>query len=196
MIRLIATVTARVFMGSEAASQDRWITLTTDFVLDGIKYAQALRPWPSWLRPFVYLFLPQRLPVLAQLAEGRTFVATSIKAQTDSPVEQPAPLLYHMTHDPKSKEAKNLDAQLKHQMILAVGGIHTTTAVLTQCLYDLVAYPQYIPVLRQEVVEVLKKSGGSWTRQSLGELKKMDSFIREVHRLSSPNLSKSPVQNL
>jgi len=44
------------------------------------------------------------------------------------------------------------------------------------------AYPQYLPILREEASQVIGECG--WTKDALDRLSKLDSFIRETQRLS------------
>ncbi len=49
--------------------------------------------------------------------------------------------------------------------------------------YNLAAYPQYIPELRQEIRTVLAEHNGVFTSAALQAMKKVDSFIKETMRL-------------
>lgn len=51
----------------------------------------------------------------------------------------------------------------------------------TNALYDLAAHPEYIAPLRAEAEAVVAEHG--WTKAAMGELHKLDSFIRESHRI-------------
>ena len=48
-------------------------------------------------------------------------------------------------------------------------------------LYRLLANPEYIELLRQEVDPVIAQEG--WTKSGMDKLHKTDSFIREVQRI-------------
>jgi hypothetical protein len=50
----------------------------------------------------------------------------------------------------------------------------------TQALYDLAARPQYIQPMREEVEAVIQEEG--WTKAALGQMYKVDSFIKESMR--------------
>jgi cytochrome P450 len=62
--------------------------------------------------------------------------------------------------------------------------VNTTSQTLTNCIFNLATYPEYLDVLREEVQEVLAEIGGVWTLDSMSKLKKMDSFIKETLRHS------------
>jgi cytochrome P450 len=61
--------------------------------------------------------------------------------------------------------------------------------MITSSLYDLAAHPEYIPILREEVNEVFEKFDGEWNPESMSQLKKMDSFVKESQRLGGAAVS-------
>lgn len=70
--------------------------------------------------------------------------------------------------------------------ILHLGSLLTSDSrLLTNVLFDLAARPEYVELLREEAQDVLKLNGGEWTLESMGQLRKMDSFIKESQRYFS-----------
>ncbi|KAI0690391.1 cytochrome P450 [Cerioporus squamosus] len=61
-----------------------------------------------------------------------------------------------------------------------LGALHTTSMSLTNALYDLAAHPEYAQPLRDEIAPILAAEG--WTKQALGKMWKVDSFLKESHR--------------
>ena len=194
MLRMLGILTARVMIGPSAPRDDLWVTLTTDYVQTAIRYCHSLKAWPSLLRPVVYRFLPDHKEIERCLEKGRGMIVRTIKDFDDNEAtgvgqQQPTSVLYGMSRKKEENSLKAIERHLKEQMNLAVGGIHTTSAVLTQTLFELTAHPEYISPLRAEVVQAMDKCGGSLTKANSWEMYKLDSFIREAHRLNSPNLS-------
>jgi len=52
----------------------------------------------------------------------------------------------------------------------------------TQALFHLAAHAEYIEPLREEMEAVLLEEG--WTKQAMGKMNKLDSFLKESQRLS------------
>ena len=52
--------------------------------------------------------------------------------------------------------------------------------MLTQSLYRILAHPEYIEPLRQEIDAVIAKEG--WTKTGMDSMHKVDSFLRETFR--------------
>jgi cytochrome P450 len=200
MLRILGILTARVMMGSSAPHDKHWVTLTTDYVLSGIKYAHELKRWPAFLRPLVYRFMPSYPIVQKQLDGGRKIIAQAVKEakEQDSeglPPPKPPHVMWEFSREPQASTQKAIDRYLREQMNLAVGGIHTTSSVATQTIFQLVAHPEFIPILRREVVEAVGKCGGKLDKAALWSMSRLDSFIRETHRLASPNLSEFHIRN-
>lgn len=55
-------------------------------------------------------------------------------------------------------------------------------------LYDVAAHPDCIPSLREEIQEVVRDQG--WTKDAVGKLLKLDSFMRESQRFNGTSASK------
>lgn len=193
---MLGILTARVMIDQEAPHNDTWVTLSTEYVQSGTTYAHDLKFWPAFLRPVVCRFLPQYAQIQRQLDSGRSALVKAIEGFTERenngiPEPQPTSVLYHMSRKAAGTSSTVIDMHLKEQMNLAVGGIHTTSSVLTQTLFELSAHPEYIPELRKEVLDTLAKFEGVLSKAALWDMYKLDSFIREAHRLNSPNLSKN-----
>lgn len=62
----------------------------------------------------------------------------------------------------------------------------------TKILFHLVSDPSLVHELREEVEMVLaaKPDGSEWTKDKLGELHRMDSFLRECIRVHGIHMSK------
>jgi hypothetical protein len=58
--------------------------------------------------------------------------------------------------------------------------------MLTQVLYRLLANPEYVEPLRQEVDAVTTEEG--WTKAGIDKMYKVDSFLRETQRLDGLGL--------
>ena len=59
--------------------------------------------------------------------------------------------------------------------------INSCQQTFAQVLYRLLANPEYIEPLRQEVDEVIKEEG--WTKAGIDKMHKVDSFLRETQRI-------------
>ena len=62
---------------------------------------------------------------------------------------------------------------------------------LTNALYDLAAYPQYVDAMREEVEAVIASEG--WTKAAMGKMRKVDSFLKESQRMAAGG-RKAPIR--
>lgn len=66
--------------------------------------------------------------------------------------------------------------------------IHTTSMTVTNTLLDLYTSPrkeEFVAGIREEVRRVLDANGGTWTKQAVNDLVRVDSAIKESMRLST-----------
>ena len=68
--------------------------------------------------------------------------------------------------------------------IVSSNADYISTQTFTQTLYRLLAHPEYIEPLRQEVEAVVAEEG--WTKAGMDKMHKIDSFVRETQRIDGP----------
>ncbi|KAJ5307467.1 hypothetical protein N7476_008123 [Penicillium atrosanguineum] len=72
------------------------------------------------------------------------------------------------------------------------GASFNTTVVLMQCLCELATRPEYVNLIRQEVISTIKIHKNTWTKEAVESMKKLDSFIKESHRYNCFDLAGTP----
>ena len=68
------------------------------------------------------------------------------------------------------------------QLAIGAVSVNTTSQLITNAVFNLATYPEYVPMLKTEIDTVLQEAGGQWTLESMGKLKKLDSFVKETLR--------------
>ena len=71
---------------------------------------------------------------------------------------------------------------------------HNSAIAALQAMYNLCAMPECIPVLRTEAERALGQSKGVWTLETLNNLHRLDSFLKESQRLNSLSFRKSKIK--
>jgi hypothetical protein len=56
-----------------------------------------------------------------------------------------------------------------------------TIQAFTDVLYDLAAHPEYVAPMREELEAIIEAEG--WTKASIGQMRKVDSFVKESQRI-------------
>lgn len=70
-----------------------------------------------------------------------------------------------------------------YEILLALASIHTTLLREVNVLYDIMAKPEYVDILRKEIDQEVEKG---WKKSSYQNLDKLDSVLRESQRISPP----------
>jgi cytochrome P450 len=180
----VARITGRVLVGSELCRDPEWIGLTIQNTQTIMKHAMGIRAVYSkmwqWLAPWTY---PGRheLPKLRERAAQLISPVLEKRLQAKPGSEKYRDAVQWLIDNAGSKPitaAEVSDALL----FLFTAGIHSTSATLVSIVFDLLAHPEIIPELIEEIKDVQAESP-EWTKLSLGKLRKMDSFMKESQRL-------------
>jgi len=68
--------------------------------------------------------------------------------------------------------------------VIMTASIHSTTGACLGVLFDMLEHQDTLSDITHEIVEVQRKlERGIWTRKALGELRLLDSFMRESSRM-------------
>lgn len=189
MVRIICRVTGRIFVGPQMNRNEEWIQTSTTFTRDAFAGATELKTWSWWLRPFCRFFIPEFIRIRKHNEVARKFIDPIVRKRSreeklegytkpDDSIE--------WVRDSLSANAKNdLAYQANFQLVIGAASIHTTTQMITNTIYDLLARPEYIEILREEAKAALSEHGGAYVADSLNKMKKMDSFVKESQRFNA-----------
>ncbi|KAI0292771.1 cytochrome P450 [Russula brevipes] len=203
MQRVICRVTNRVFVGKPLCRNRDYQTLNLNFAINVVKFATIIRMFPKYLKPVVVRIL-SNLP--SQFRQEREFIRPMFEERLakmedvdqgdwdERPVHQSVlfsfyilligdaqnDMLMWLMSEAKGIE-KSLDGVARRMLTVNFAAIHTTSQTLIQVLYRLLANPEYIEPLRQDVEAAVAEEG--WTKAGLDKMYKIDSFLRETQRL-------------
>ncbi|KAF9630322.1 P450 monooxygenase [Lasiodiplodia theobromae] len=179
-VQIAARLSARVFLGERLCRDEDWIDISTKFTAVTFKAQESLRVWPSFMRPFVHRFVPLLRYQRSLIKHARVIIEPELEARRKArkDVVKPQDSLSWLDDTRGDRE---FDVA-RGQLFLSLAAIHTTSTVLTSIMYDLVAHPEYIDDLREEITRVLKEDGG-WKKTSLYKMMLMDSCMKESQRL-------------
>ncbi|OGM48125.1 cytochrome P450 [Aspergillus bombycis] len=192
-LRLVARAGARVFVGPEICRGEKWLAASIDFTKNIFMTVTLLRPIPSFLHPIIGPMLPSSRSLDTQLRYvqdellGPEIARRRQKeASGDADYEKPDDFLQWMmdlAQNDKEGDPKNIAHRLLGLTSMAV--VHTSAMSITHGLYDLIAMPQWLEPLRQEIQDVLP-DWKSTTYSNLVALRRLDSFLKESQRFSPP----------
>lgn len=187
-VRIVARVSSRMFGGTELSHHKEWVNSTIDFAVDGFLGAQAIKKYPTFIRPLVAYWMPELSKISQHHATAKQVIVPILKGREDLK-SKPKDFLQWMLDNAQGEETeKEFIASI--MLKLSFAAIHTSAAAPTQILYDLCARPEYITPLRQEIEEAIMAHGDVTNKQALLKLRKMDSFMKESQRFNPLLLSK------
>lgn len=193
---IVARMSTLVFMGEKICRDQNWISVSVNYTIDAFVAFRELRQWPSIMRPLVHWFLPATQKLRKHLTVARSLIDREIKKREliragKLPQEDPP-----RTRDDaldwfeELSTAYNQPLDLSRcQVSLSLAAIHTTSNLLTNVMYDLAAYPEYVQPLRDEIGAVAAEDG-VFKKTSLLKLKLMDSVMKESQRIHPVSTSK------
>lgn len=141
------------------------------------------------MRPIAQFFIPELRDVWRCNRRARNLLAPILadRVVREKSHDHKKPLdsiewIRDDANDPKDKNDPHLHAIV--QLIIGALSVNTTSQLITNSIFNLAAWPEYVPILRQEIDDTLKEAGGEWTMESMAQLQKLDSFIKETLRHS------------
>lgn len=186
ILDLVARLSSRVFLGKELCRNKRWLEIAKRYTVEAFVASFLMRLVPSFLRPIAYWFIPQcrfcrqavkdAHQIIDPEVERRVAAVNEALAAGKKP-QKTADAIGWLHEVSRGRQVDYVSAQLS----LTLAAIHTTTETTTQAIFDLCDYPEIVPELRREVIEVIGEHG--WAKTSLYKLKLMDSFLKEGQRM-------------
>lgn len=195
-MRAVAQLSARAFLGKMLCRDKQWLDLSVMFTIHASQAARALRSWPRFTRRFIHWFLPETRTLRNDVAAARRKIQPELSQRNKDRVRysadgKEAPKLMD-TLQWMEDAAKGRSFDFVHgQLGLTFAAVHTTSHLLQNTLYDLCTHPEYIDLLRKEVIDVFGSEDEEWKKTSLYSLKMMDSVLKESQRVNTVTLCMS-----
>lgn len=189
--RIVAMVSGRVFIGPELCHDEAYLDAAVNYTVEMVQATQAVDSMAPWKRSFLASRLPEIKKVKARLAQADAFIKPVVQKRLAlSPEDRPDDMLQWMLNSQQRFGVdKTVQTLARLQLSLSFASIHTTSVVATSCFYNLAAYPNIIPDLRDEILSVRANHNGEMSSAALQDMKKLDSFIKETMRFNAPSVS-------
>ncbi|KAL5114030.1 hypothetical protein ACEQ8H_008086 [Pleosporales sp. CAS-2024a] len=191
MRMLVARMSAKVFVGEPACRDPRWLNLTINFSMDLFLAGFALRMFPPWMHFLVKPLIPARWRVQRQIDIGTDVVQEFMWQRKDSAKSgghMTEGTLFEWMVDNAVGNEGSLKDMAARQCILTLASIHTTATTVANTLFDMIEYPEWCPVLKDEIDHTIRTFGELGEKMPIKEwlqkLEKMDSFILESQRFN------------
>lgn len=190
----------RVIAGKELSQNDTFLNATSAY-FDGnfmTGFIMLKMPFRGWLRDIIAwplykyheYFRQRRLiniikPVVAKRIDDRG-LNIRVKGEQDA-IQCTLNILHEFPFDNNAREGP-LDTLSHETLQLVWAGGQSPALSVTTILFKLLEEPSYVEPLRQEAQAAIDQTG--WADPIFNNLPKLDSFIRETHRLHSSFSSK------
>lgn len=192
ILQLFAHMSARVMVGPELCNG--WPSISLQYLNVALKAPSAVRqkysPWTYWTAKY---FSPEVKAVMKVRRQAAEFVRPVLEARQkdfrangDAAEKHDDFIQWLMDeHRARGREVTP-DELVQNIFITMVASMHGTSTIAYSVLLDLLDRPDALEEIRNEIDRVRKDElGGApvWTRHGLGELRLLDSFMRETHRM-------------
>jgi cytochrome P450 len=197
MSRIVSMTSGRAFC-EELCRNDEWINITIGYTMNVFTGANAMKKYHPWLRPLVYRWVPELATVHSTKKRAVELIQSVLDQRKRAQIElgaayvKPTDMLQWLEEKMSTWTARTVDVPhiTDLELILGFASIHSNTGSLTNILYDLVARPEYMAPLRQEIEEVVfQNHNHQYSRQALDQLWKLDSFMKESMRYTPTNMT-------
>lgn len=193
--RMVAILSACVFIGPPLSRDEEWIEIMYNYSDDIKNTFLSLQRFPPWMWPYLHPFLFRSM----QIHKTRKRIEEKIRPLLEQNLGEPREAwnypkahktLWNWVQERLENGENNTKAHdstllARIQIRAALASMDTVAHCLTNVVYDLAAYPEYIPALRDEVEAAV---GGidnlMWPKSATEKMDKLDSFIKESMRMS------------
>ncbi|GMF79360.1 unnamed protein product [Aspergillus oryzae] len=185
---IVHRTTNRILVGKELCRNEEYLAITTKFsrslFISGIFWnfvrLGPLRKLVAWLT--IGLHLRDRNAAAKVLLPHVLARRQEKEAGVDVATKYPDALQWTIDTAPSFPGDDEPLHQVYHMLHLTFAASSASGVGVTQCLLNVLAYPEYLEPLRDEISTVVARHGG-WTDKALSQMALLDSFIRETMRL-------------
>ncbi|KAF8988771.1 cytochrome P450 [Cyathus striatus] len=192
--QVVGRVTARMIVGETLCKNQRFLHICNQFTTQVFKTAMFMNLMvPPILWPISRYFLKGTKPSIDIMRE---FVEPIIKESPywneseNSEQMSPTPLDWLISLAKGHEDEYTIDGLTKRVLFLVFSSLSTTGMQFRISLYNLASHPEYIPLLREDVTNILLEDG--WSKSSFDKMVKLESFIQESHRTTPASRIMSP----
>lgn len=198
--RMISMMNGSTFVGREVGRSDRWVNLVGKLPFQVMVGTFIISPMPRWIQKILapIIYAPAIITKWRMKWAISGVIKEDMKKYNDAKDKKS---LLRLTEDGKvpltaalmsryTKEEATLDRLLQDYIIASFVSTPSSAAALYLTMMEMAAHPELIGILREELQEVTVD--GKLPKTHLGELRKMDSVMRESARANPFSLRGYP----
>jgi cytochrome P450 len=179
-------VTSRILIGEEICRDPEYIKLSMKFsesvFMNGVMLSTLslgpFRKMVSWIGSFAHRrTLNQLIRLLIPVIEKRL---EEMKRDPTGP--KPFDMVQFTIELTGPSDKEKTPERMAHQVLQNLwAGSGAPGGLLTQMVYQVLTYPEYLEPMREEIRSAIAEHG--WTDKMLNNIPLVDSFLRETNRL-------------
>nr|AFO69291.2 P450 monooxygenase [Periglandula ipomoeae] len=188
-LKAVERITHRIFVGLPLCRDPKWFDATNGHAHYVTMTQIAMRSVPRFAQSLLNLCLPWSWKYKACIREAKNALVLEMQRRRElekcnnvdyMKANDLLQAVMDMTKTGDEDGRPDVVAQIMLTMNAIAG--HSTAASAAHALFDLISHSEYIELLREEALHVLRNNELRITKQALGDLRKMDSFLRESQR--------------
>ncbi|KAH9838661.1 cytochrome P450 [Rhodofomes roseus] len=186
---IVCRVINRVFVGLPLCTDPDYLAVNTGFMMNVVLGGALIKLFPSFLKPFVAKFctnIPASIDRVVRHLEPiiteRLRVSAEGRLGGQKEGNGPNDMLQWLIESAPDGPERTVPALALRVLVVNFAALHTTSTMLTHTLYYLAAHPEHAAFLRDEVERVVQDEG--WSKAALGNMRLVDSFLKEVGRVT------------
>ncbi|CBF83089.1 hypothetical protein AN3256.2 [Aspergillus nidulans FGSC A4] len=153
----------------------------------------AMRLVPAALQPVLVWMLPHKWRLQKSLQRLESFIVPIVqecKAAKPRPAtERPSTLLAWMVAEATNDVEEDPYVLTELLAALAAGGTYSSANFIVSVILDLIANPQFLDEIREEIRQKHEELQGRWDFAAFNNLPKLDSAFKETIRLTPGSLT-------
>ena len=184
----VTRLTARVLVGAPLCRSKEWLQISQSYTSTLIALCRSLRAWPSAILRIVAPHLSSKKRLDRYHAGLHRMLGPLIDHRRDAKRSDSLPTVLEMLVDRTQASGANHKRLILQLMMLNPAATSTSVLALANALIDLCANPEYIIILRNELVEKAREDDNQLNMSTMRKLWKLDSFMKESQRVNQPGL--------
>jgi len=188
--QIVCRVANRIFVGLPVCRDPDYLAVNKGFTMNVVLGSALIKLFPRFMKLFVAKFctnIPGSIDRVVRhlepiIADRLLRVKDVNRDHRNEEKDHPSDLLQWLIESAPDGPERTVSALALRVLVVNFAALHTTSTMLTHTLYYLAAHPEHAEVLRGEVERVVQDEG--WSKAALGNMHLVDSFLREVGRVT------------
>ncbi|KAH8802448.1 cytochrome P450 [Xylogone sp. PMI_703] len=187
-VRVVTRISTRVFVGNGMERNEDWLDISSNYTKAVFIASAKLRYFHPIFRPLVQYFISDLRTVWQSNRRARNLLAPIIARrqvkERNAGYDKPNDCIQWVRDLISEPDRSDAHLHAIIQLAIASVSVGSTSHLITNIIFNLATWPEFQTILKNEIDDALVEAGGEWTVESMGQLKKLDSFMKESLRFN------------